>query len=493
MISRSRQVLWVLVGAVFMGILADALLREIPWGINFSLWVDALVVTILILAWVLNQDWSGEGLWMLLLVFCLGAGSAWRDSPGLRFLDLWAVLSCLLWGLTRPPSKSIRLSGIVDYLARGATAGINAALGFPLLILADADWEEMPRSMGYTTVLRVAKGVLVAIPLLLVVGSLLVTADAVFEGIVLRILRIDLPRLLSHLFIIILISWVVAGLLRMRLMVSNLQIPQLGRPASLAFGLVETCVVVGLLNVLFLAFVIVQFRYLFGGASLVAVSPGLTYSEYARRGFFELVLVAALVLPLLLLFDWLIPERDWSHKRTFRLLAGLQIVLLLVIMASALQRMRLYQNQYGLTELRLYTTVFMLWLAIVCFWFIFTVLQNRRNRFTFGALVSGLLILAGLHWLNPDDMIFRINLGHNLQPSGFDLRYASALSADAVPATLEALPTLSKEQRNHLEATLLKRYSYYKQNSRLSWNWSRFQALRLIEKAKAGFGQPGPD
>jgi hypothetical protein len=475
-----------------MGILADAVLREIPWGINVSVWIDALVVTVLFLAWRLNQDWRGDSLWMLLLGFCFGSASAWRDSPALRFLDLLAVLLCLLFALTRSPSKSIRLSGIVDYLTRGVTAGVNAALGFPLLLLADAAWKETPQSQRGTTVLRVAKGVLVAIPLLLVVGSLLVTADAVFEGIVLRILRIDLPRLLSHLFVIILVSWVVAGLLRMRLMDSDLQIPQLERPASLVFGLVETGVVLGLLNVLFLAFVIVQFRYLFGGASLVAVSPGLTYAEYARRGFFELVLVSALILPLLLVFDWLIPEHEWSRKKSFRLLAGVQIGLLLVIMASALQRMRLYQNEYGLTELRLYTTAFMLWLAIVSFWFVFTVLRNRRNRFTFGTLVGALLILAGLHWLNPDDVIFRVNLNHSSQPSGFDLRYACTLSADAVPAMLTGLPALNKEQRNHLVGNLLKRYSSYKQENRLSWNWSRFQALTLIEKAELVFDQPGP-
>ena len=60
-------------------------------------------------------------------------------------------------------------------------------------------------------------------------------------------------------------------------------------------GIVELGIVLGLLDVLFLAFVLVQFRYLFGGAELVQVSATLTYAEYARRGFFELVAVAALL------------------------------------------------------------------------------------------------------------------------------------------------------------------------------------------------------
>ena len=63
-------------------------------------------------------------------------------------------------------------------------------------------------------------------------------------------------------------------------------------------------------DLLFLAFVLVQFRYLFGGAELVRGLTGMSYADYARRGFFELVAVAALSLPLLLLADWWLDHRD---------------------------------------------------------------------------------------------------------------------------------------------------------------------------------------
>jgi hypothetical protein len=55
--------------------------------------------------------------------------------------------------------------------------------------------------------------------------------------------------------------------------------------------------VLGLLDLLFLTFVVIQVRYLFGGAGRVAATAGLTHTEYARRGFFELVTVTALALP----------------------------------------------------------------------------------------------------------------------------------------------------------------------------------------------------
>src|SRR5205085_5750237 len=140
-----------------------------------------------------------------------------------------------------------------------------------------------------------------------------------------------------------------------------------------------------LLDALFLCFVCVQVRYLFGGATWVAQVAGLTYAEYARRGFFELVWATALVLPLLLALHWLLRTDDRAAQRIFRALAAAQLVLLFVVIASALTRMRLYQREYGLTELRLYTTAFMGWLALVFVWFAATVLRGARERFACGA------------------------------------------------------------------------------------------------------------
>jgi len=55
-----------------------------------------------------------------------------------------------------------------------------------------------------------------------------------------------------------------------------------------------------LVNLLFLGFILVQVRHLFGNADLVRLTPGLTYAEYARHGFFQLVVVVAIALPMLL-------------------------------------------------------------------------------------------------------------------------------------------------------------------------------------------------
>src|SRR5947207_2456783 len=102
-----------------------------------------------------------------------------------------------------------------------------------------------------------------------------------------------------------------------------------------------------------------QARYLVSGAR-----ASLSYAEYARHGFFELVVVSLLVLPVVLAANALARDR----LRLVRLLSAALVVLELAVAASALERLRLYQRQFGLTELRVYATGIVVWLACVFVW-----------------------------------------------------------------------------------------------------------------------------
>ena len=116
--------------------------------------------------------------------------------------------------------------------------------------------------------------------------------------------------------------------------------------------------------------------------------------------------------------------------------------LLFVVVASALQRMYLYQQEFGLTELRLYTTVFMLWISTVLIWFVLTVLSARRDLFAFGALLAGFAAIFAINAMNPDALIASTNLDRMEQGKRFDAYYLTTLSADAVPVLVESLPEI---------------------------------------------------
>ena len=101
------------------------------------------------------------------------------------------------------------------------------------------------------------------------------------------------------------------------------------------------------------------------------------------HGFFELVVVSVLVLPVLLAANVLV------RSRVVRLLSALLVALELVVALSALQRLRVYEREYGLTELRIYAIGVVAWLVVVFIWSCATVLRGELRRFAIGAVVSG--------------------------------------------------------------------------------------------------------
>jgi hypothetical protein len=472
----------VLVAALCLAILGDALLRSTPWGINIFLWISALGLVLVLLGrrW---SNFSAPRQYELTTTALLGAAAfAWHDSPALGLLNALAIL--VAFGLVALPAhaKPLRLSGVMEYALEAASSGIYTLCGLPVLLFGDVEWKQVSHRTVSRRLITVGRGVLLALPLLFVFGGLLMAADAVFEGIVNRVLTEYFNNLFSHVFVIGFCTWISAGFLRGVFVGKELAIRDLTRPKALAVGGVEAVVVLTLLNLLFLSFVLVQFHYFFGGAAQIGSYTKLTYAEYARRGFFELVAVAALILPLLLVLEWLVQKDQHKLLLLFRGLIGLQVIFLFVIMASALQRMRLYQGEFGLTELRLYTTAFMGWLAAVLIWFMLTVLIGKRERFAFGALVAGFLLVGALHLLNPDDFVIRTNLARTAEGRSFDAKYASSLSADSVPALIGGLASLSPQERKLVATRILKRWSGPELRDWRSWNSSRYKARALTQE-----------
>ncbi len=254
-------------------------------------------------------------------------------------------------------------------------------------------------------------------------------------------------------------------------------------PSVFTLGTVETVIILGLVDLLFLSFVIVQVPYLFGGMELVQNTPDFKLADYARRGFGELVAVAALVLPMLLVSHWLLRREAKRLEGLFRILAGVQIALLFVIMASAVQRLVLLTGElgYGMTTVRFYPMVVMIWLAVVFVWFGLTVLRVSRKHFAWGALWSAIVILGATNLMNPDALIASTNIRLMLQGREFDAQYNSGLSDDAIPALLEGMPAMSLDDRCYVGSSIHYRYRELGQMTDLrSLNYSRKIAFRVL-------------
>ena len=483
--DKSRLGLGIVAIAFTLGLGWDVLLRATPWGINVGLWMVLLLAGGIGLARWQRISVAGEGEGLLAPVLFFAVAFAWRDSATLHMLNGAAICGLLALAILHYRSGQLRVAEVTEYTAKVGYVWGQAFGGSATLLTSDIDWQEVPHTQWSGTARALGRGALFSLPLLWIFGSLLTSADAAFEQLTSSVVRWLFTDYLTHVFCIALVAWPVGGLLRQMVLAPEWVPPVRKTEEGWSLGIIELSVMLGLLNVLFLAFVCVQSRYFFGGLETVATSPGLTVAEYARRGFFELVTVAALVLPLLLFAHGVLRKEQPIHERIFCGLAGSLIALLFVIMVSAVQRMWLYQSLYGLTELRFYTTAFMGWLALVFAWFSVTVLRGQRERFAFGVLVSGIAAAALLNVMNPDAIIARTNVYREGAASSLDTHYVTSLSADAVPTLVAALPTLNAEKRQAVVDRLVVQWSPPSTFDWRTWNWSRSRAQADVVEYQA--------
>ncbi|MEU9608414.1 DUF4173 domain-containing protein [Streptomyces sp. NPDC048057] len=187
------------------------------------------------------------------------------------------------------------------------------------------------------------------------------------------------------------------------------------------------------LDLLFAAFNAVQLAVLFGGYDKVLAETGLTYAEYARQGFWHLVLATLLTLGVIALALRWAPRTDDRDRLVVRSVLGTLCLLTLVVVASALRRMELYVDAYGLTQLRLTVAAMELWLGLVlalimaagvygAAWLPRTVAASAAV----GVLAFGLA--------SPDALVAERNADRYQRTGKLDVGYLQELSADAVPA-----------------------------------------------------------
>lgn len=473
-----------------LGIFGDLAVRNTAPGLAMSLWIAGVVGCFWLLQRTTGADLVREWKWVAGAAVALGGAFLWRESEGLRVFALLGTGGAFILMAIRGARPALAECGLLEYGHAALANAAHATVGLPVLLFSDARWQNVTANKGPRRLAEIARGLAITVPVLLVIGALFVGADAVFQKIVYSVFDVDLAELIGHLFFVGFVAWILAGYFRGAFIARPTPFPYAqAKPISL--GITEVSIVLGSSVLLFVLFLIVQFRYLFGGADIVQVTPSLTYAQYARRGFFELTAVVALVLPLLLVLDWALKKENASQLRIFRMLAGTQVVLLFAVIASAFQRMFLYQQEYGLTELRIYTTAFMGWMALVLIWYVATVLTGRRGRFAFGAVAAAFLMLLSLLAANPDDIIARTNLSRAMEGKPMDARYLTTLSNDAVPALTEGLGGLEAEARALISKSLLKRRDRLTARDWRSWNWSSYAALRALEGREEELRQLG--
>lgn len=489
--ERNRLALATLAAAALLGVAGDVLVRGFEPGAG---WAVALTLLLFALGGLarMRGGLSPEQSLMLVPIVFLAESFAWRDAEALHVLNLLALLislAALSMSLASDGAWSAATAGFRGLVLSCLHAAGTALAGAGLLAFSDVDLHAIGVGGRAKRAGAVGRGVLLTLPLVLIFGGLLMSADPVFARLVGDVVSFDLTSVFWHLFTIGVLAWLAGGYLRGALLGTPLVRGGPALPVSL--GGVEVGMMLGALNALFLTFLVIQARYLFGGAEHLLAIAGLTAAEYARSGFFELMFVAALALPVLLVSHELL-RKDARTLRAYRWLAGALAVQVGAMLFSAGARMRLYVSGFGLTEDRLYASAVMVWLATVFAAFFLTVLRGRAERLGGAALVTGWLTLGALNAANPDVLIARVNVARMEQGRNVDGDHLGSLGAGAVPLALAALPRMSAHDQCMLAHRLVRRWGDGEGKGWRDWNKARSEARTLVRARRAELEHLGP-
>ncbi|MEU8436622.1 DUF4173 domain-containing protein [Streptomyces sp. NPDC029216] len=348
--------------------------------------------------------------------------SAWPSTLAILAALLLAALA--LHGTRRWPGVLLGPLGFLDSAVTGvgwAWAGVRARGG----------------GTGRDRWLPVVKAVVVAAVLLLVFGALFASADAAFADLLGGLLP-DVSVGEGPLRILLFLAGAVLALAAARTAAAPHRWDRMktrpGKPRSR----VEWSLPLILLDLLFAGFNAVQLAVLFGGYDKVLESTGLTYAQYARQGFWQLLWATLFVLAVIALALRWAPRGTPGDRRLVRAVLGTLCLLTLVVVASAVRRMDLYVDAYGLTRLRLSVVTMELWLGLVIVLLIAAGAVGGRwlARAVVGSAAATVLAF-GL--LSPDGIIAESNVTRYQQDGKLDLAYLRGLSADAAPY-LDRLP-----------------------------------------------------
>lgn len=385
-----------------------------------------------------------------------------------------AAATCALLALALAAQAALLDAGWVvalDLVAAGAVAAVAAggprlvSLLTPFARLVDVPSLLPPPSRASTPYVR---GTGLASVVVLPFAALFLSGDAAFAAFAGELPFPDSSTLPGRVltFVLVLAAALGLGLAARR--------PAAGREATAArrLSFVEWLIPLAVLDALFLAFVLVQVTVLFGGHDRVLRTTGLTYAEYARSGFWQLLAAAALTFVVIRSAG---PLAATGSRRERLVLHGLLTVfglLTLVVLASALHRLQLYEDAYGLTRARLLAETVTLWLGALIVLVVGA--TCARRRFGWAAVLGTALALLAFSLSNPDRRIAERNVARWQETGKIDVLYAGSLSADAVPA-LATLPTPLREQ-----TTASARRRLGEPDPWSSANRSRAEARRLL-------------
>lgn len=489
--NRSKRI-WIV--ALLLGWLFDLLFWKQTPGINFFIYVLLCLAGGFLVLRMEDLKPASRALILLIPILFFGAMSFMRQEPLSMFLAVvFCLFSMVVLAVTYTGGRWISF-GLADYIAAFLHMAGGVLTKPFLLNNAKKLQGEEPTASEKKNIWPIVRGILIAIPVLAIFSGLLSSADVVFAdrlNAFIQIFRLEkLPEYIFRIFYIIIGAYLLVGVfLHAALSSQNEKLIGEEKPLIPPFlGLVESGIILGSVAVLFAIFVVIQFQYFFGGQVNIHID-GYTYAEYARKGFGELVTVAVFSLMLFLGLSGITRRENSTQRNIFSGLGIAVVSLVGVMLVSSFKRLVLYESAYGFSQLRTYTHVFIIWLALLLVAVVVLEFLHKERIFALAVLLASIGFSSSLLLLNVDGFIVRQNVKRAVQGQELDAAYLASLTSDSIPALVDQFndTKLSKDIHEQLGASLACMETIHPVREISDWrsiNYSIFKGYKLLAEVE---------
>jgi hypothetical protein len=445
--------------ALAFGVLAQSLFYRSALGLNVGI-ASAVVLAV---AWRLRP--TGARIdrldrWIVPAAVIFAFLPANRVDLMLLLFDMPATLVLVTMAAVSFAGVPVTRRAVDTLVVLGLVVVGRIVAGGALLLAALPDLGRPLARRSGGRIGSIGIGIAIAFPFLIVFALLFASADAVFSSAITNVFdfrKWSIGELIGRVFLAAAFAWLAGGLFVVAGRRADTPVaavlPRLRGLLSSTAGATTLLAI----DALFVFFVGLQIAYLFGGIDTLNAT-GLTYSAYARRGFFELIAVAVLAGGLLFSVELVVAKRTRLYVAAALTLA----VATLIVVVSAAYRMQLYQLAYGWTELRFYALAGIVWLgaggacAAVLVW------RDATRWLLHAAGLIALAVAVAVNVIGPSSLVARQNLERVVDPSGLpadanrglDAVYLATLGDGAIPAIVEYLPRLGAAERAALGSAL---------------------------------------
>lgn len=421
---RSKMTQGALLGGLGAGLAAALCWRSSLPGLGWTL--TAFAVALAAFA-TQKVQWTPTRIGALTLALCLAVVPTVRDAEWLVALCILTSLALFVYALA--PARTWT----------GLIYGQFVMLRTPFRVVGWMRRGRRAMSRGRKINLdRVAIVVLVTVGLVAAFGALLADADARFSALISGVLPfVSFGDVIGRVIVGVLVGGF--ALAAIYVLSKPPSFDRLAPTEPKKLPRWEWSLPLAALNLLFIAFVGVQISVLFGGDEHVQVTEGLTYAEYARQGFWQLLFVTILVMGVIAVAIRVAGREDARDRLFLRVLIGGLCLTTLVIVASAIHRMSLYEKAYGFSVERLLVRWIELGMAVVLVLILVAGIRMSARWLPTAVVAVGAFGMLGLAIFNPESYIAQRNVEFFEQTGKIDQWYMGTLSSDAFAAT-KSLP-----------------------------------------------------